>query len=281
MAQKGQYYRELTPSGFGIAIKIKDVLFSEQSKYQKIEIIDTDSQLGKMITLNGLMYATEGDEYYYSEMVTHVPLLNHKCPKTVLVIGGGTGSTTKEILKHDTIEKITIVDIDEMVVSTCKKYLPSISSGLDDPRVEVLIMDAFEYIKDKHDLFDVILITTPNPLGPGVGQFTNQFYQNIKAALRKDGILVVQSESPVAKDEDTISLYKLLLQEFNLVETYSSPLPTYPGGYWAWAICSDSDYPFEALDEERCEKISKQCKLYTKKYHEKCFKNQTLLEDLK
>ncbi len=281
MTQKGQYYRELTPSGFGIAIKIKDVLFSEQSKYQKIEIIDTDSQLGKMITLNGLMYATEGDEYYYSEMVTHVPLLNHKCPKTVLVIGGGTGSTTKEILKHESIEKITIVDIDEMVVNTCKKYLPSISSGLDDPRVEVLIMDAFEYIKDKHDLFDVILITTPNPLGPGVGKFTNQFYQNVKSALRKDGILVVQSESPVAKDEDTISLYKLLLQEFNLVETYSSPLPTYPGGYWAWAICSDSDYPFEALDEERCEKISKQCKLYTKKYHEKCFKNQTLLEDLK
>lgn len=280
MTNKGQYYRELTPSGFGIAIKIKDVLFSEQSKYQKIEIIDTDSQLGKMITLNGLMYATEGDEYYYSEMVTHVPLLNHKCPKNVLVIGGGTGATTKEILKHDTIEKVVIVDIDEMVVNTCRKYLPSISSGLDDPRVEVLIMDAFEYIKDKKDMFDVIIICTPTPLGPGVGEFTNQFYNNIKASMRKNGILVVQSEAPVTKDEDSLSLYKLLLEEFKVVESYSSPLPTYPGGYWVWAICSDTSYPAEDINEERCEKISSQCKLYTKKYHAKCFKAQTLLDEL-
>ena len=104
--------------------------------------------------------------------------------------------------------------------------------------------------------------------------------QGILYKMRKNGILVVQSEAPVTKDEDSLSLYKLLLEEFKVVESYSSPLPTYPGGYWVWAICSDTSYPAEDIDEERCEKISSQCKLYTKKYHAKCFKAQTLLDEL-
>lgn len=279
MSKKNDYYRELTPSGFGIAIKIKEKLFSEQSKYQLIEVIDTDSQLGRMITLDGLMYATEGDEYFYNEIVTHVPMLNHRNPKDILIIGGGTGASTKEILKHKTVEKIVVVDIDEMVVNTCKKYLPSISSKLDDEKVEVRIEDAFEYIKDKKDMFDIIIISTPNPLGPGVGKFSEQFYENIKAAMKQDGIMVVQAESPVSKDEESLFLYKLLLKEFKIVEAYSSPLPTYPGGYWAWACCSQTSLDF--YDNERCEEIVQQCKLYTKNYHEQIFRNPTLLDELK
>lgn len=279
MSKKNDYYRELTPSGFGIAIKIKEKLFSEQSKYQLIEVIDTDSQLGRMITLDGLMYATEGDEYFYNEIVTHVPMLNHRNPKDILIIGGGTGASTKEILKHKTVEKIVVVDIDEMVVNTCKKYLPSISSKLDDEKVEVRIEDAFEYIKDKKDMFDIIIISTPNPLGPGVGKFSEQFYENIKAAMKQDGIMVVQAESPVSKDEESLFLYKLLLKEFKIVEAYSSPLPTYPGGYWAWACCSQTSLDF--YDNERCEEIVQQCKLYTKNYHEQIFRNSTLLDELK
>lgn len=280
MSKKDDYYREITPSGFGIAIKIKEKLFSEQSKYQKIEILDTDSQLGRMITLDGLMYATEGDEYFYSEIVSHVPMLNHKEPKTVLIIGGGTGSSAKEILKHDTVEQVIIVDIDEMVVNTCKKYLPAISNKLDDERVEVRIEDAFEYIKDKKDMFDVIIISTPNPLGPGVGKFSEQFYDNIKASMKKDGIMIVQSESPVSKEEESLTLYRLLLKEFKIVEAFSSPLPTYPGGYWAWAYCSQTMKPLEFYDEERAKVITQQCNLYSKDYHEKIFKKQTLLDEL-
>lgn len=280
MPEKSQYYREITPSGFGIAIKIKEVLFSEQSKYQKIEILDTDSTLGKMITLNGLMFATEGDEHFYSEMVTHVPMLNHKDPKSILIIGGGTGATTKEALKHDSVEKVVVVDIDEMVVETCKKYLPSIADKLNDPRVEVVITDAFEYIKDKKDMFDIIIISTPNPLGPGVGEFSIQFYENIKASMKKDAVMVIQTESPVAKDEESINLYKLLMKEFAVVKPYSSTLPTYPGGYWVWAFCSESVKPFENFDNKRCEKITQECKLYTKEYNEKCFKEPSLLDDI-
>lgn len=158
MVDEQKYYREITPSGFGIAIKIKDILFSTQSKYQKIEVLDSESSLGKILTLNDLMFVTEGDAYHYNEMIAHVPMISHLCPKNVLIIGGGTGASTHEVLKHNTVENVVVVDIDEEVVNTCKKYLPKIASGLDDPRVQVKIADAFEYIKSTDMKFDVILI---------------------------------------------------------------------------------------------------------------------------
>ena len=160
MTDEQLYYKEITPSGYGIAIKIKEVLFSEQSKYQKIEILDSDSKLGRILTLDDLMTATEGDEYFYHEMITHIPMMNHPCPKTVLVIGGGDGGTVREILKHKTVEKVVLCEIDDMVVEVSKKYLPTISCKLDDPKVEIRIEDAFKYIKDKKNMFDIILIDT-------------------------------------------------------------------------------------------------------------------------
>ena len=116
MTDEQLYYKEITPSGYGISIKIKKVLFSEESKYQKIEILDSDSKLGKILTLDDLMTATEGDEYFYHEMITHIPMMNHPCPKTVLVIGGGDGGTVREILKHKTVEKVVLCEIDDMVI---------------------------------------------------------------------------------------------------------------------------------------------------------------------
>ncbi|MBR1681296.1 spermidine synthase, partial [bacterium] len=120
MVDEQNYYREITPSGFGIAIKVKEILFSTQSKYQKVEVLETESSLGRILTLNDLMFVTEGDAYHYNEMITHLPLLSHKNPKNVLIIGGGTGAATKEILKHKSVEHVVVVDIDEVVVNTCK-----------------------------------------------------------------------------------------------------------------------------------------------------------------
>lgn len=278
--EKDKYYREITPSGFGIAIKIKDVLFSQQSKYQKVEILDSDSSLGKILTLDGLMMATEGDEYFYHEMITHIPMMSHKCPKNVLVIGGGDGGTIREVLKHKTIEKATLCEIDEMVVEVSKKYLPTIAGKLDDPKVEVVIEDAIEFIKDKKDYYDVILIDSTDPMGPGVGLFTQEFYTNVLESLKEGGIMVAQSESPVANEEEIKHMYKLLKSVFPVVKTFTSPIPTYPGGYWAWAYCSKSVHPFDYFDDERCEEITKTCKIYNKEYHKARFALPTFLDDL-
>lgn len=262
-----QFYKEITPAGFGVAIKVKNVLFSEQSPFQKVEILDSDSTLGKFLTLDGLMMTTEGDEYFYHEMIAHIPMMNHKCPKSVLVIGGGDGGTIREVLKHDTVERVVLCEIDGMVIDACKKYLPTIAGKLDDPKVEILVEDAIEYIKNKENEFDIVLIDSTDPMGPGEGLFTEEFYTNVKKSLKKGGIVSAQSESPVVNKEEIKKMYNLLKKVFPITSTYTSPIPTYPGGYWAWAFCSEDVEPLSYIDERRCEEITKTCKVYNKEYH--------------
>lgn len=274
------FYKEITPAGFGIAIKAKEVLFSDQSEFQKVEIIDTDSTLGKILTLDDLMMTTEGDEFFYHEMISHIPMMNHKAPKSVLVIGGGDGGTVREVLKHDTVEKVVLCEIDGMVIDACKKYLPTIAGKLDDPRVEILVEDAIEYIKDKENEFDIVLIDSTDPMGPGEGLFTEEFYTNVKKSLKQGGIVAAQSESPVVNKEEIKKMYNLLKKVFPITSTYTSPIPTYPGGYWAWAFCSVAVEPLSYIDERRCEEITKTCKIYNKDYHMARFALPNFLKEL-
>jgi spermidine synthase len=262
-----KFYKEITPGGYGIAIKQKEILFSEQSPFQKVEVFDSDSVLGKVLTLDDLMMTTEGDEYFYHEMITHIPMMTHKNPKTVLVIGGGDGGTVREVLKHDTVEKVVLCEIDGMVIDVCKKYLPTIACELDNPKCEILVEDAIEYIKDKKDMFDIVLIDSTDPMGPGEGLFTDEFYTNVKKSLKAGGIMVAQSESPFAQADSVQKMYKQLNKVFPICSTYTSNIPTYPGGYWAWAYCSVDVEPLSYIDERRCSEITKTCKVYNKEYH--------------
>ena len=274
------FYKEITPAGFGIAIKVKETLFSDQSPFQKVEILDSDSALGKILTLDDLMMTTEGDEYFYHEMIAHIPMMNHKEPKTVLVIGGGDGGTVREVLKHDTVEKVVLCEIDGMVIDACKKYLPTIAGELDNPKVEILVEDAIEYIKTKKNEFDIVLIDSTDPMGPGEGLFTEEFYTNVKKSLKKDGIVAAQSESPVVNKEEIKKMYTLLKKVFPITSTFTSPIPTYPGGYWAWAFCSEDVEPLSYIDEKRCEQITKTCKVYNKEYHLARFALPNFLKNL-
>lgn len=277
---KEQYYKEITPAGFGIAIKVKEVLFSDQSPFQKVEIIDTDSALGKILTLDDLMMTTEGDEQFYHEMISHIPMMHHKSPKSVLVIGGGDGGTVREVLKHSCVEKVVLCEIDGMVIDACKKYLPTIAGELDNPKVEVLVQDAIEYIKNKENEFDIVLIDSTDPMGPGEGLFTEEFYTNVKKSLKKGGIVTAQSESPVVNKEEIKKMYTLLKKVFPITSTFTSPIPTYPGGYWAWAFCSEEVQPLSYIDEKRCEEVTKTCKIYNKEYHQARFALPSFLKEL-
>ncbi|MBQ3311587.1 polyamine aminopropyltransferase [bacterium] len=280
MTEEQKYYKEITPSGFGVAIKLKNVLFSDQSKFQKVEILDSESELGKILTLDDLMMTTEGDEFFYHEMITHIPMMNHPCPKSVLVIGGGDGGTIREVLKHKTVEKVVLCEIDSMVIEASKKYLPTIACKLDDSKVEIRVEDAIEYIKDKKNEFDIILIDSTDPLGPGVGLFTEEFYTNVKESLKEGGIVAAQSESPIINKKEIKNIYSLLKKVFPIVRGYTSPVPTYPGGYWSWAFCSDTVEPLSYIDKERCEEITKSCKIYNEDYHKTRFALPNFLKDL-
>ena len=277
---KDGFYHEITPSGFGIAIKAGKVLFSDNSEFQKVEVFETESALGRVLTLDDLMMTTEGDEFHYHEMIAHVPMMHHKNPKTVLVIGGGDGGTVREVLKHDTVEKVILCEIDGMVIDACKQFLPTISCELDNPKCEILVEDAIEYIKGKENMFDIVLIDSTDPMGPGEGLFTEEFYTNVKRSLKPGGIVAAQSESPFVNKNEIKKMYDLLKKVFPICSTYTSNIPTYPGGYWAWAFCSESVKPLSYLDERRCADITKTCKIYNKDYHNARFALPNYLKEL-
>lgn len=274
------YYHEITPAGFGIAIKAGKVLFSEHSDFQKVEVFETESDLGRVLTLDDLMMTTEGDEFHYHEMISHIPMMHHKAPKSVLVIGGGDGGTVREVLKHKTVERVVLCEIDGMVIDACKKYLPTISCGLSDSRVEILVQDAIEYIKDKKNEFDIVLIDSTDPMGPGEGLFTEEFYTNVKNSLKEGGIVAAQSESPFVNKEEIKKMYNLLKKVFPVCSTYTSNIPTYPGGYWAWAFCSENVKPLSYFADDRYEDIVKTCKIYNKDYHNARFALPNYLKEL-
>lgn len=277
-----ELYHEITPEGFGLAIEKDENLFTGISEFQRVDVFHSRA-FGNVLTLDGLMMVTERDEFFYHEMITHIPLLTHPNPKTVLVIGGGDGGTVREILKHDSIEHIDMVEIDEMVINASKRYFPTVASELDNPKVSVLVQDAVEFIKDKTDCYDIILIDSTDPIGPGEGLFNENFYNNVKKALKKGGICVPQTEGPFAQSENMEKIYKLLNKVFKFVAPYCAAMPTYPGGLWSWGFCSDDvEIPtdYTKIDEQRALKISKTCKSYNRKLHSAVFCVPNFVEKL-
>ncbi len=263
-------YKEITPNGYGIAIEVEgEPLYSKESKFQKVEILQSKG-LGNILTLDGLMMTTVEDEFFYHEMIVHIPLNSHKNPENVLVIGGGDGGTVREVLKHDTVKNVDLCEIDGLVIEASKEFLPSIAGKLNDDRVKIYVEDAIEFIKNKKNCYDVVLIDSTDPMGPGVGLFTEEFYTNVKESLKTGGIVTAQSESPFANKNEMRSMYILLNKVFKTVLPYAGPIPTYPGGYWSWAFCTE-DNDNSIKDLSRAQKIENGAKLYNTELHKSVF----------
>jgi spermidine synthase len=255
------WFTEYQKEGFGITVKVKETLFHEISEFQTIDIIDTEG-FGRMLLLDGLVMTSEKDEFFYHEMISHIPMLSHPDPKEVLVIGGGDGGTIREVLKHRSVERVVLCEIDSFVIDACRRFLPSIAGMLDDPRVDIQVRDGIKYIAEQKGQFDIILVDSTDPMGPGEGLFTEEFYKNVNTALKPGGIMAAQSESPVANKREMSLMYPLLRKAFPIVNTFVGPIPTYPGGYWSWAFCSNNVKPLEYFDEARAKEIAQSCKLY-------------------
>jgi spermidine synthase len=142
------WYTEKQKEGFGITIKVKSTLYHNVSEFQTVDIIDTEA-FGRMLLLDGLVMTSEKDEFIYHEMISHIPMLNHSNPEQVLVIGGGDGGTIREVLRHPSVKRAVLCEIDGMVIDVSKKYLPSIAGKLDDPKVEIQIRDGIAYISEQ------------------------------------------------------------------------------------------------------------------------------------
>jgi spermidine synthase len=181
------WYTEKQTENQGLSCKITETLHTEQTEYQHLAVIDT-LQWGKMLTLDGLVMTTDKDEFVYHEMITHVGLFTHPNPEHVCVIGGGDGGAIREIMKHPSVKTATLVEIDGRVVENCRKFFPYISSELDNPKVTVKIDDGIKHIAESKDKYDMIIVDSTDPIGPAVGLFAKEFYQNVFAATMLVGL---------------------------------------------------------------------------------------------
>jgi len=220
-----------------ISCRVKKVLYNEVSEYQKVAVLDT-VEFGRMLTLDNVIQTTERDEFVYHEMITHVGLVTHPNPRKVLVIGGGDGGTIREIIKHKKVEKAVHVEIDEKVIEASKKYLPSLSSGFDDPRVEVRVEDGIKHVQENKDTYDMIMVDSTDPVGPAVGLFGEEFYRQVYDALKEDGLFVAQTESPFFNRELIQNVQKTLAKLFPVTRLFYGVVPTYPGGAWTFSMGS-------------------------------------------
>ena len=256
-------------SGMGFALEIEKVLHREKSRYQLIEVLQTKSY-GKMLALDGIIQLTEFDESAYQEMLAHVPLFAHPFPENVLIIGGGDGGILREVCRHDCVKNIDFCEIDEAVVRVSKQFLPSLACGFDDSRVTVFIGDGNAYVREKQNRYDVIIVDSSDPVGPGEVLFQKPFYKGLKAALKSDGVVATQGESIFLHQECVINLARITRQLFVQQAYACIMVPTYPGGNIG--ICLGSLGPELKQPARKIpDRIQEQLQYYTPQMHAASF----------
>jgi spermidine synthase len=262
------WYTEKHTDNAGITLKVSQTLFSGASEYQQLDIVETE-EFGRMMLLDGLVMCTERDEFVYHDMITHPALFTHPDPKQVLVIGGGDGGTIREIVRHPGVELATLCEIDGLVVDKSVELLPTMASAIDGkhPKVKLHIDDGLAYIREHQNEFDVIMVDSTDPIGPAVGLFEKDFYQLVHGALKADGIMVAQSESPFYHAEIQKNMYRNLRQVFPIVEMYQAFIPTYPSGLWSFAFASKQYHPTRDFDRQRAAQRPFKTRYYNEDLH--------------
>lgn len=255
-------------------LRIDEKIVEETTDHQQLLIFENEF-FGRVMVLDGVVQLTEADEPVYQEMLAHVPLLSHKNPQKVLIIGGGDGGVLREVLRHSTVQKVTMVEIDGSVVERSKKYLPSLSKGaFDDPRVELLIEDGIAYVANTNEKFDVIICDSTDPIGPGKVLFTEEFYSYCARALSEEGIFVNQNGVPFLQKEEFIETYQHRAAHFKDTRFYLAAVPTYVGGFMALGFASPSDvyqkFPESTL-KNRLSRVKGSMKYYNPAIHRAAF----------
>jgi spermidine synthase len=256
--------------------RVKETLHTEKTEYQELAILDT-YEFGRMLVLDGIVQTTIRDEYVYHEMITHVPLYTHKNPRKILVVGGGDGGVIREILKHESVEKAVLCEIDDRVVELSKKYLPEISCGLSDPRAEVFIGDGIKYVLDRKNEFDIIIVDSTDPFGAAEGLFNINFYNSLYDCLTEDGIFVAQTETPFYLPQVVKQVFSSISNVFPITKMFMAAIPTYPGVHWSFTMGSKK-YDPEKVDVHNIPDFD--TKYYHRDLHKACFVLPKYVKDL-
>ena len=275
------WYSDNHTDNVNFSIRINKQLFSAQSEFQRIDVLES-VDMGKILVSDGDLMFAEKDEFIYHEMITHVPMAVHPDVKKVLVIGGGDGGVVRELIKYDNIEIIDVVEIDRLLVEVCRKYIPEIAGSLNDQRVTIYNEDGLRFLRSKTDEYDLIIIDSPNPFGPGEGLFTKEFYGNCYNALHADGIMINQNESPFYEEEafQCQRMHKRILETFPISKVYQAHIPSYPSGHWLFGFASKKYHPLRDLDEVAWKLKGVKTKYYCPRLHKGVFALPVYVEEL-
>lgn len=275
------WFSEKHTNDVKLSIRVDKQVYSATSDFQRIDIFDTPA-FGRILVLDGYLMLTEKDEFIYHEMITHVPMAVHPHVKNVLVIGAGDGGVIRELTRYPEIERIDLVEIDEEVIEASKEYLPFTSCKMGDPRVNIYIQDGLKFIRRKKDEYDLIIVDSTDPFGPGEGLFSREFYGNCFKALHDDGIMVNQHESPFY-EQDALAMqraHKRIIESFPFSRIYQAHIPTYPSGHWLFGFSTKKYHPLRDLNETRWNERRLKCKYYTTTLHRGAFYLPAYVEEM-
>lgn len=253
------------------SIRVNRHLCSQQSKYQKIDVFETN-EFGRIMTLDGYIMVTEKDEFIYHDMIVHVPMAVGKDIKNVLLIGAGDGGAVRELTRYKSIEHIDLVEIDEEVVEVSREYLKGLSSGFDDERVSLHFEDGLKFVRRRKDEYDLIIVDSTDPFGPGEGLFTREFYGNCYNALTEKGILVNQHESPYYANDARamVKIHENIKKIFPISRLYQAHIPSYSSGHWLFGFSSKVYDPLD-FDADYWNSLGIETKYYNTELHKGCF----------
>jgi spermidine synthase len=234
-----EWYEENYHPHWRQRFEVERYLYRGHTRYQDAIVFES-SLLGRVLVLDGFVQTTERDEFIYHEMISHVPIMAHGMAREVLIIGGGDGGTLEEVLKHRSVAHATMVELDPGVVEIARTYLPGISRGaFDDPRAELIFSDGVRFVAESERQFDVIIVDSTDPVGPGEALFTQAFYADCRARLRPGGILVAQSGNVFLERDRLVACLARLGSVFRDASFILTSVPAYLGGPFVFAWASD------------------------------------------
>jgi spermidine synthase len=269
---EAEWFTEIYGEATAFSVRYSRKVLDTNSDFQKIEIFDTDA-LGRVLILNGCFMVTEKDSFIYHEMLVHPAMEALSAPRRVLIIGGGDGGAVTEVVKYSTVESVTLCEIDPLVVESCREYFPEISQGLSDPRAQVVCEDGAAFVKNFTQEFDLVLVDSTDPVGPGVALFETSFYESIKKSLKRGGAAVFQTESPLFMGDVFSKTVRDLRVVFgsDAATPYLATIPSYPGGLWSFTFCSETVDPVRKEPWELPRELTRTLRYYNPNVHSAAF----------
>jgi spermidine synthase len=277
------WFSETLYPDFRQVYRVDKIVFKARSEFQDILVFETP-RFGRVLALDGIIQTTEKDEFCYHEMIAHVPLFAHGAVRNVLIIGGGDGGALEEVLKHP-VKTVTMVELDDTVMKISREYLPAICrDAFDDPRLDLKFMDGTRFVKETDEKFDVIMVDSTDPVGPGKVLFTGEFYTDCAACLNEAGILVTQSGVTFMQNEEAAETYQRMKSSFTDAGLYITQVPSYGAGYmtFGWGCHSLAPRRTPAADiERRFATLDLELRYYSPRVHAASFALPTYIEALK